>query len=69
MNEINCPPVDLDGISIGDRVSFRWPNQPRRFGAVHDIMPFGGKFRYGVKVDGEVHIWDVWSFDITKEVG
>jgi hypothetical protein len=68
-SEINCPPTDLDGISIGDRVSWRWGSQPRRFGVVRDIMKFGDRTRYGVKVKDYAPIWDVWSSDITKEVG
>jgi hypothetical protein len=69
INEINCPPYDPDIIRVGDRVSWRWGGQPRRHGVVRDIMKFGDKIRYGVKVKDYAPIWDVWSFDITKEVG
>lgn len=67
-NEINCPPADLDKIRVGDRVSFQW-HGPRRFGTVRDIWRGSFGTRYGVQVDGQITVCDVWSGDITKEVG
>lgn len=70
-NGINCPPTDLDPdkIRVGDRVSFRWNDQPRRFGTVRDIWRGSFGTRYGVQVDNQITVCDVWSGDITKEVG
>lgn len=62
-------------LQIGDRVQFNWGNKAAgtqmelpKSGVIVDILRWSAdKTRYGVKVDGGVHTWDVWeSYEIWK---
>ena len=70
MNEINCPPVNLDDIAPGNRVSWQSSTgyEPRRFGKVRKVRKSQGQRYFHVTDDDGIPRVIPGRF-ITKECG